>query len=96
MVVMRELRAAARARTHISGSVLTAFAVTGEPCLIQNISPRGASVVFREGFAIPRRFNLVIGRDRHAQQALKIWRNGNVAGVKFLEFQPNAPEVLLG
>ena len=91
---MEELRGAARARTHLSGSALAAFALTGEPCLIQNLSPRGAFLEFRVGFAIPRRFDLFIGQDGKAQQAVTIWRNGNVAGVKFLQTRLNAPEVL--
>lgn len=91
---MEQLRGAARARTRLPGSALAAFAVTGEPCVIQDLSPRGASVVFREGFAVPRCFDLFIGEDGQAHQAVTIWWNGNVAGVKFLKTRPNAPEVL--
>jgi hypothetical protein len=91
---MEELRGAARARTYLSGAALEDVAVTGEPCLIQNLSLRGASLVFREGFAIPRRFDLFIGQDGQAHRAVTIWRNGSVAGVKFLQPRPNAPEVL--
>ena len=91
---MEQLRAAARARTRLHGSALTAFAVAGEPCLIQDLSLTGASVAFRGGFAVPRCFDLFIGEDRKAHQAVTMWRNGNVAGVKFLKARPNAPEVL--
>lgn len=91
---MIELRAAARARTYLSGSAVADVAVTGEPCLIRNLSLQGASVVFREGFTIPRRFDLFISRDGQAHQAVTMWRNGNVAGVKFLQPRLNAPEVL--
>ena len=91
---MDQLRGAARARTRLPGSALTAFAVTGEPCVIQDLSASGASVVFREGFAVPRCFDLFTGEKRQPHQAVTIWRNGNVAGVKFLKARVNVPEVL--
>ena len=91
---MQEHRTAARARTRLPGNVLDEFSVTGEPCLVQNLSRLGASVVFSEGFTIPRRFDLFIGQHGHGHRVVTIWRNGNVAGVKFLTARPNAPEVL--
>ena len=91
---MHEHRTAARARTHLPGNALEGSAVSGEPCFVQNLSHLGASVVFADGFAIPRRFSLFIGEHGRGHRAVTIWRNGNVAGVKFLEERPNAPEVL--
>ena len=91
---MQEHRMAARARTHLSGSALEGPTLSGEPCFVQNLSRLGALVVFADGFAIPRRFNLFIGQHGYGHRAVTIWRNGNVAGVKFLEARPNAPEVL--
>lgn len=91
---MEERRAVARARTHLTGSTLTAFAVTGETCSIQNLSPLGASLVFREGFAVPRRFDLFIGENSQALQAVTMWRRGNIAGVKFLQPRFHVPEVV--
>lgn len=91
---MEEHRLAARARTRLPGNVLDDSAVAGEPCFIQNLSPLGASVVFSEGFTIPKRFYLFIGENGQSHRAVTIWRNGNIAGVKFLEARRNAPEVL--
>ena len=91
---MQEHRTAARARTRLPGSALEGTALSGEPCFVQNLSQLGASVVFSEGFAIPRRFDLFIGERGHGHRVVTIWRNGNVAGVKFLIARANAPEVL--
>ena len=94
MPSMQEKRIAARARTRLSGQALEDSSVSGEPCFVQNLSRLGASVVFSNAFAIPRRFDLIIGQHGKSHRVLTIWRNGNVAGVKFLEPRPNAPEVL--
>ena len=91
---MQELRTAARARTRLPGSALEDASFSGEPCFVQNLSRLGASVVFSEGFTIPRRFDLFIGPHGHSHRVVTIWRNGNKAGVKFLTARPNAPEVL--
>ena len=91
---MQELRTAARARTRLPGNALEDLSLSGEPCFVQNLSRFGASVVFSEGFTIPRRFDLFIGQHGHGHRVVTIWRNGNVAGVKFLTPRPNAPEVL--
>ena len=53
-------------------------------------------MVFSEGATIPKRFDLFIGQDSQPHRALTIWRKANVAGVRFLEARPNAPEVLPG
>ena len=91
---MQELRTAARARTRLPGNALEEFSLSGEPCFVQNLSRLGASVVFSDGFAIPRRFDLFIGQHGPSHRVVTIWRNGNVAGVKFLTARANAPEVL--
>lgn len=91
---MQEQRTAARARTRLPGNAVEDFSLSGEPCFVQNLSRLGASVVFSKGFTIPRRFDLFLGQDGHGHRVVTIWRNGNVAGVKFLTARPNAPEVL--
>ena len=88
---MQGLRTAVRARTRLPGNALDEFSVTGEPCFVQNLSRLGASVVFSESFTIPRRFDLFIGQHGHGHRVVTIWRNGNVAGVKFLTARANAP-----
>jgi hypothetical protein len=91
--LMEERRITARARTRLTGRVLERAALSDEPCLVQNLSSVGASVVFPEGATIPKRFDLFIGHDNQAHHALTIWRKANVAGVRFLEARPNAPKV---
>jgi hypothetical protein len=93
---MEEHRITARARTRLTGRAWERSALSEELCLVQNLSPVGACVVFSEGATIPKRFDLFIGQDTRAHRALTIWRKANVAGVRFLEARPNAPEVLPG
>ena len=69
---MQEHRIAARARTRLTGRALERSALSEEPCLVQNLSPVGACVVFSEGATIPKRFDLFIGQDTRAHRALTI------------------------
>ncbi|MCJ2036647.1 PilZ domain-containing protein [Methylobacterium sp. J-068] len=64
------------------------------PCLVRNLSPIGACVVFCADVTVPEYFDLFLGPDTRPYRAHLIWHDANTVGVSFLEARENAPEVL--
>ena len=88
---MNEHRRALRAQTLLQAHALldraSPLTVT---CLVQSLSPIGATVVFSEDGTIPRHFDLFIGKDSQAYRARRMWQRANVVGVMFVESRTRA------
>ncbi len=92
---MLERREKQRAKTALPGSAAFARAAAETPCVVLNLSGRGACVAFAPDMEVPRVFELRIGRDPKVQTVRVIWRRTNTVGVAFLS--PRAvPDVVPG
>ena len=65
-------------------------------CLVEDLSPMGARVVFSADVTIPKHFDLVLGPDSRSHRVRTVWQQANTAGIMFLEARANVPEVLPG
>ena len=63
-------------------------------CIIEDLSPTGACVVFSADVLVPRYFDLTVGQDGQTYRARTMWQQANKVGVMFLKARANAPEVL--
>ena len=94
---MDERRTTLRAQARISGhAALEREASTLVDCVVQNLSPAGACVVFSDQVTAPRFFDLFIGQGGRACRVRTIWREAGTAGVMFMGARANAPSVLPG
>jgi hypothetical protein len=92
---MNEHRKAVRALTHLAGRVaLDGTSPETLPCLVRNLSPIGARVVFCAEVEIPDSFDLFLGPGKTAYRVRRIWSAQNEVGVLFSEARRNAPDVL--
>ena len=92
---MDERRNTLRAQACISGqAALEREASTFVDCVVQNLSPAGACVVFSDQVTAPRFFDLFIGQSGRARRVRTVWRQAGTAGVMFVEARANAPAVL--
>ncbi len=86
---------AVRADTCISGRAnLERGSATYVDCIIEDLSPTGACVVFSADVLVPRYFDLTVGHDGQTHRARMMWQQANKVGVMFLKARANAPEVL--
>ncbi|WP_210034766.1 PilZ domain-containing protein [Methylobacterium sp. PvR107] len=92
---MLERRAKRRAKTALPGSATFARVAAETRCVILNLSGRGACIAFAPDVAVPRVFELQIGRDPERQIVRVVWRRANMVGVGFMA--PRAvPDVIAG
>jgi hypothetical protein len=57
-------------------------------CLVRNISPNGALIVFEHAAVTPREFHVEIPTRAETRSATVIWRNHDRAGVAFAAAEP--------
>ncbi|KQP95017.1 hypothetical protein ASF60_02225 [Methylobacterium sp. Leaf113] len=93
---MDEQRKMVRAETHLAGrAALKQASAETEPCLIRNLSPVGARVVFCTPVTAPEAFDLFLDSSDQTYRARTIWHGENEVGVVFREARENAPDVLV-
>ncbi|MGI9426011.1 MAG: PilZ domain-containing protein [Hyphomicrobiaceae bacterium] len=77
-----ERRQFGRRKTVIHAWVLTKGG-TRVPCIIQNLSPRGALLEFPNGAPATEKFRLVFGADQRERRCVVRHRQPNTLGVSF-------------
>jgi hypothetical protein len=82
---MEERRKARRLRTYLGGQVEFNPRCPSLECLVRNMSPNGARLIFPRPPAIPETFDLTIHQTGDSRRARIIWRTEKEAGVSFLE-----------
>ncbi|GJD96982.1 hypothetical protein OCOJLMKI_4210 [Methylobacterium iners] len=88
---------ATRAHTRMAGrAALEDGSAVLVDCIVEDLSPTGARVVFSADVSIPGYFDLVIGPARRSHRVRTVWRQANMAGVMFLKARANVPGVLPG
>ena len=92
---MLERREKQRAKTALPGSAAFARADAETRCVVLNLSGRGACIAFAPDVAVPRVFELQIGRDPERLTVRVVWRRANMVGVGFLSPRV-APDVMAG
>ena len=76
---MLERREKQRAKTALPGSSAFARAAAETPCVVLNLSGRGACVAFAPDMEVPRMFELRIGRVDHSIFRDYLGREGRAA-----------------
>ncbi|GEP08138.1 hypothetical protein MOX02_61760 [Methylobacterium oxalidis] len=93
---MLEHRTTPRAQTGIPGrATFVRGSSATVSCLISDLSPSGARVVFSAGTRVPAYFDLYIGQSG-PHRAKTVWQQPGMAGVIFSAGRANVPEVLPG
>jgi hypothetical protein len=82
---MEERRKSQRNRTYLSGGIAYNNYCTTLNCLVRNLSPEGARIIFSDAVALPTEFDIVIRRSRDNRRAQMIWRDETQAGIQFLQ-----------
>ncbi|GJD94010.1 hypothetical protein ACFPQ7_24540 [Methylobacterium iners] len=86
---------ASRAHTRMAGrAALVDGSAVLIDCIVEDLSPTGARVIFSADTLIPGYFELEIGPVGQSHCVRTVWRQANTAGVIFLKAQVNAPGVL--
>jgi hypothetical protein len=92
---MSEDRTTLRALTHLAGHAsLDQASREALPCLVRNLSPIGACLLFCTEVTAPERFDLFLDPEAPAYRVRRVWQHDNEVGVSFLEARENAPEVI--
>lgn len=81
---MQERRAFQRSRTYIGGRAVFNRRLSTMDCLVRNLSPRGAKLIFSGTGLIPSEFDIVIDTLGDSRRAAIVWRTRAQAGVKFI------------
>ncbi|MCJ2016948.1 PilZ domain-containing protein [Methylobacterium sp. E-065] len=92
---MLERRIKYRANVALPGVAAFAKAAADVPCVVLNLSSRGACVAFAPDTEMPRVFELRVGKDPNSQTVRIVWRRTNTVGVAFLAPRV-VPDVLPG
>jgi hypothetical protein len=82
---MEERRKTQRSRTYLWGGIAYNNYCTTLNCLVRNLSPDGARIVFSDAVALPVQFDIVIRRSRENRRAQMVWRDEAQAGIQFLQ-----------
>jgi len=82
---MEERRKTQRSRTYLWGGIAYNNHCTTLNCLVRNLSPDGARIIFSDAVALPAEFDIVIRRSRNNRRAQMIWRDETQAGIQFLQ-----------
>lgn len=87
---MEERRGVQRLRTYLGGEVEFNPRCARQGCLVRNLSPNGARLIFPRSPTIPEFFNLAIAQTGDRRRARLIWRGEKEAGVAFIEAETAA------
>jgi PilZ domain len=82
---MDERRREQRRRTYLGGEVDIHPLCARLACLVRNLSPDGARLVFAKPVTIPERFALVIAQTGDHRNVRIVWHSATEAGVAFEE-----------
>jgi hypothetical protein len=81
---MQDRRKTARMRTYFGGQIAFNQRSSVMDCLVRNVSPDGAKLIFTSTAAVPQEFDLAIRKDARTLRARVIWREADEAGVAFV------------
>ena len=89
-----ENRLAGRQRTFLGAKIVYHDAATVILCTIRNRSEDGARIEVAASQSVPRRFYLLIPKDKLAYEAEYVWRSGSQVGVRLLgAIDLNSPDL---
>jgi hypothetical protein len=80
---MGERRGATRQRSFLRGCIYFNNRRTAIDCLIRDVSPAGARLIFSEAVSVPAVVDLYIAHKEETLRAHVQWRHGDEAGVAF-------------
>jgi DNA modification methylase len=80
---MQERRRIPRTRTYLGGLVAFNERCSTMECLVRNMSPDGAKLVFGGTVEIPAEFDIMIRKRGESRRARIVWRQETEAGVTF-------------
>lgn len=79
----QERRKTLRTRSYLGGRVVFNHHASTMDCLVRNVSPSGAKLVFSGTALLPDRFEVYVARKDTTYAARIVWRTGDEAGVAF-------------
>jgi hypothetical protein len=82
---MEDRRKFHRDRTYIGASVVFNNRYSMLDCLVRNLSPDGAKIVFSSATPLPGEFDVMIRHKGDSRRARVTWRNETEAGILFLQ-----------
>ncbi len=82
---MHERRKSIRKRTILGGVIAFNRRCSSMNCVLRNLSPEGAKVVFDNTATVPDEFDLSINQQKRSLRARVIWRRVDQAGLMFLD-----------
>lgn len=81
---MEDRRKTFRGRTYLGGQIAFNDRCSTADCLVRNLTPEGAKIVFSAPPTIPAEFDLAIPRKGDSRRSRIVWRGEMEAGVVFL------------
>jgi hypothetical protein len=88
---MAERRRAARQKSFLRGSIAFNNRRSVVDCLIRDISPYGARLIFSDAVTIPDVIELYIPQKEQTLRSHVIWRHGQEVGVSFAQHMQMEP-----
>jgi hypothetical protein len=80
---MAERRSAARQKSFLRGCIYFNNKRSAVDCLIRDISPLGARLIFSDSVSVPDAFDLYVAQKEQSLRARVQWRFGDEVGVAF-------------
>src|SRR5712691_9711354 len=80
---MAERRLSARQKSFLQGRVFFNNRRQSADCLVRDVSPRGARLVFADAVSVPEVVELYLSNKDAIQRAVVIWRRGKEIGDNF-------------
>ena len=93
---MIERRRVQRGKTFLGGSIGYGYSGITIDCIVRDISPNGAKVIFSDAIPVPNDVDLVIAQHGKTHPARFVWRRGSEAGVVFPDVEVNNRVVSFG
>lgn len=82
---MQERRQSTRKKTFLGGRVVFDHRQSTMDCILKNLGPNGAKLVFGVMAPIPEEFDIQVAHMERWFRARVMWRGRNEAGVAFLD-----------
>jgi hypothetical protein len=80
---MIERRQVQRGRTFLGGSIEFGHPGFTIECVVRDMSPNGAKLIFSDAISVPNEVDLVIARHGRTHRSHFVWRRGSEAGISF-------------
>jgi hypothetical protein len=90
---MQERRSQQRSRTYLNGQVAFRQRYCALDCLVRDLSPDGARLVFQEESVLPAKFEFVIPHKNDSRPARIVWRKRTDVGIEFLDYAEDRPSL---